>query len=57
MQRQSGVQQSLWTRRAAGHVDVHRHDLVHALDDGVIKERCKSRYAFQSGKPAASMQS
>jgi len=32
------VHEHLWARRAAGEVDIHGHDVVHALHDRVVVE-------------------
>ena len=39
LKQRHGMKQRLRTRGAAGHVHVHRNQLVHSLDNGVVVER------------------
>ncbi len=49
VQREDRVHQRLGTRRTAGRVDVHGHDLIDSLDDGVVVEQSSGRCAHAHG--------
>ena len=49
MQRQDGVHQGLGAGRATGGVDIDRHDLIDALDNGVVVEHPAARRAHAHG--------
>src|SRR5690606_13888025 len=45
VQRHDAVDQRLGARRAAGHIHIHGHDLIHTLHNGIVIEHTTTRGA------------